>query len=194
MAAQPDLASQFEALASPHLDALLRTARRLVRDANDAEDLVQDTLLKGYRFFDRFEEESNFKAWIFKILMNTFVNLYRQKRRRGPTVDADMAAEVEAEERPGAEIEEIQSFAGREEAILELVDQRIKQAVEDLPEHLRLVFSLSAIEDLKYREIADVLEVPVGTVMSRLFRARAMLKDRLQDLAGSGTGEEGEDA
>ncbi len=194
MAAQSDLASQYEALASPHLDALLRTARRLVRDANEAEDLVQDALLKGFRFFDRFEQESNFKAWIFKILMNTFVNLYRQKRRRGPTVDADMAAEVEAEERPGAEVEEIPSFAGREEAILELVDERIKQAVLDLPEHLRLVFSLSAVEDLKYREIADVLDVPVGTVMSRLFRARAMLKERLRDLAGGAIDEEAGDA
>ncbi|MCB9832334.1 MAG: sigma-70 family RNA polymerase sigma factor [Planctomycetes bacterium] len=187
-----DSTAEFEALATPQIDALLRTARRLVRDPGEAEDLVQDALLKGYRFFDRFERDSNFKAWIFKILMNTFVNVYRQKRRRGPTVDAELAAELEAEVSPNAGLDEIESFGAKEEAMLDLVDDRIRQAVLDLPEHLRIVFGLSAIEDLKYREIAEVLEVPVGTVMSRLFRARAMLKERLRELAATNGIEESE--
>ena len=179
MPGNQDGAAQFEALVTPQLDAMLRTAQRLTKDANDAEDLVQETMLKGLRFFDRFEPNSNFKAWIFKILMNAFVNSYRKRKRQGPTVDMEVAAEVVAEEKldPSADLE--LSFEDREEAVFELIDERIKQALLDLPEHLRVVFMLNVLEGLKYREISEILECPVGTVMSRLFRARSMLKERL---------------
>ena len=173
----------FEALVTPHLDAMLRTAQRLTKDGTEAEDLVQEAMLKGYRFFERFERDSNFKAWIFKILMNAFVNNYRQKKRRGPTVDVDILADALPHESGSNVADNAESFGAREAAVFELVDDRIRQALMELPEHLRIVFMLNVVEDLKYREIADVLDCPVGTVMSRLFRARAMLKERLEHFA-----------
>ncbi len=177
--AQEDTAKQFEVLVTPQLDAMLRTAQRLTKDSNDAEDLVQETMLKGLRFFDRFQDGSNFKAWIFKILMNAFVNTYRKKKRQGPTVDMEVASEIVADSSEDQGGNPLAPFPEREEAIFELIDERIKHALLDLPEHLRIVFMLSVLEDLKYREIANILGCPVGTVMSRLFRARGMLKERL---------------
>ena len=170
--------NEFEALVEPHLDALIRTARRMTHDDNDAEDLVQEALMKGFRFFDRFERESNFKAWIFKILMNAFVNLYRKKQRRGVELDPEIPDEKTD---PNAVVAEIDAatFEEREAAVFELVDDKVKQALLDLPDSLRFVVMLSVVEGLKYREIADILDCPVGTVMSRLFRGRAMLRERL---------------
>ncbi|MEZ6194264.1 MAG: sigma-70 family RNA polymerase sigma factor [Planctomycetota bacterium] len=171
---RPD-AKSFQALAEPHLDALMRTARRMTRDENDAEDLLQETLLKGFRSIDQFEPESNFRAWIFRILTNTFINEYRRRRRAGPEIELDEGPEpVAPEESPVVE-----ARAGDLGPVLELVDERLRQAVLDLPPPLLDVFGLAVLEDLKYREIAEVLDIPVGTVMSRLFRARAMLKERL---------------
>lgn len=178
--------SEFEEMLSPHLDGLMRTAKRLASGTADAEDLVQETLLRGFRFFHRFERGSNFRAWIFKILTNTFVNLYRARRRSPNRNDADL------DETPGAETSDSAAalsrptFSMREKEILEFVDDRIKQAILELPESLRLVFMLATIEDMKYREIAEILDCPVGTVMSRLFRSREMLKDRLADMAAEG--------
>ena len=177
-----DTALEYEVLLTPQLDALLRTARRLTRDLNDAEDLVQEAVLKGLRFFDRFEPGSNFKAWIFRILMNAFVNSYRRRRRQSATMDMEQAQDVIAQPPTTDPTREL-SLRDREEAVLELVDDRIRQALDELPEQLRIVFMLNVLEDLKYREIAEILECPVGTVMSRLFRARAMLKDRLVHFA-----------
>ena len=183
MAGSAGKAERFEALVEPHVDALLRTAQRLTRDDGSAEDLVQDALLKGFRFFDRFEPETNFKAWIFKILMNAFVNTYRRRQRLGAQTDLDAAMEAVDEESIPATSDLADTYSGRQAAVFELVDDRVRQALLDLPEHLRIVFMLAVIEDLKYREIADILECPVGTVMSRLFRARAMLRQRLEQFA-----------
>ncbi len=174
-----DQAEAFEDLAAPHLGALLRTAQRLTLDHSDAEDLVQDALLKGFRFFDRFEEGTNFKAWIFKIMTNSFVNTYRRKQRQGPQLNMEVAEQIEAPDGEVAEIEGISDPEQRQMALLELVDDRIRTALLELPEHLRIVFMLAVVEDLKYREISDILDCPVGTVMSRLFRARSVLKERL---------------
>jgi RNA polymerase sigma-70 factor (ECF subfamily) len=172
----------FEHLVTPHLDALLRTAQRLTASSVDAEDLVQETLLKGYRFFGRFEEGTNFKAWIFKILMNAFVNTYRARRRQKFATEGEFDEEWGDPKANQPQVD-AETFSARERAALETVDDRIKQALIELPESLRIVFMLSTLEDLKYREIADILDCPVGTVMSRLFRARAMLKERLRQFA-----------
>ena len=182
MAAADNATATFEAHLAPHLDALLRTAHRLTQDAAQAEDLLQDALLKAFRFFDSFQPDSNFKAWIFKILTNTFVNAYRSRQRRGNQVDLESLGEAETPHRPDQPDAEL-SFTERTEAVYELVDERIRQALLDLPENLRTVFVLAAVEELKYREIAEILDCPVGTVMSRLFRGRALLKQRLESFA-----------
>ena len=181
--ANPADTGTFETLLAPHLDALLRTAERLTGSASDAEDLVQESLLKGLRFFDRFERDTNFKAWIFKILMNGFVNTYRARKRRGPSVDVDAVSEALTADEPADVTAERPTFNDRESMMFELVDERVKQALMELPEELRTVFLLSAVEGFKYREIADIMDCPVGTVMSRLFRGRAMLKERLTTFA-----------
>lgn len=174
-------AAGFQALVDPHLDALRRTARRMTRDEADADDLLQEALLKAFRSIDKFEPGSNFRAWIFRILTNTFINEYRRRRRAGPEVELDETIDPPAEPEAEADMESV-GLADLD-GILDLVDERLKQAVLDLPSQLRVVFGLATLEGMKYREIADILECPVGTVMSRLFRARAMLKERLQAFA-----------
>ncbi|HYC77827.1 MAG TPA: sigma-70 family RNA polymerase sigma factor [Planctomycetota bacterium] len=174
-------AARFEAEAAPHLDALYRTAARLARSPADAEDLVQDGLLKAFRFFDSWKPGTNFKAWLMRVLYTTFVS---GRRSAGPPlVDLDAVGELETP--ADALVRELDrpDYAEREAAVLEAVDDRIKAAVDSLPEELRVVFLLATVEDLKYREIAEVIGRPLGTVMSRLFRARKALQDRLADVA-----------
>jgi RNA polymerase sigma-70 factor (ECF subfamily) len=170
----------FEREVKPHLDALHRTARRLMRDPTLADDLLQEALLKGWRFFHSFKAGTNFKAWIFRVLYTVFVSMTRERRLE--VQESDAVAEIEA---PDSPIEELSrpSLHERERAVLEAVDDRVKSAVEDLPHDLRTVFLLSTIEGLKYREIAEVMACPLGTVMSRLFRSRRMLQDRLAQYA-----------
>jgi RNA polymerase sigma-70 factor, ECF subfamily len=170
----------FEREVRPHLDALHRTARRLMRDATAAEDLVQEALLKAWRFFHSFRAGTNFKAWIFRVLYTVFVSLTRE--RKPPLQDPDSTDEIEARESPLEELAR-PSIEERERAVLEAVDDRVKAAVEELPADLRTTFLLSTLEGLKYREIAEVMDCPLGTVMSRLFRSRRMLQDRLAHYA-----------
>jgi RNA polymerase sigma-70 factor (ECF subfamily) len=170
----------FEREVKPHLDALHRTATRLMRDPASADDLLQETLLKAWRFFHSFEAGTNFKAWIFRVLYTSFVSMTRERRLE--SVDPEAIGEIEGRE---SLIEEISrpTHKERERAILEAVDDRIKAAVDELPPDLRTVFLLSTIEGLKYREIAEVMDCPLGTVMSRLFRSRRLLQDRLAGYA-----------
>jgi RNA polymerase sigma-70 factor, ECF subfamily len=177
----PKRSETFEAEATPHLDALHRTAARLLSGRDGADDLVQEALLKAYRFFHTWTPGTNFKAWLFRVLYTTFVS----GTRAAPPKAVDLAAAPE----PTASVDELLKELDRgdakerERAVFEAVDERIKRAVDDLPEDLRTVFVLNTVEDLKYREIADVLDVPLGTVMSRLFRARRRLQDRLAEFA-----------
>jgi RNA polymerase sigma-70 factor (ECF subfamily) len=174
-------AADFEAAAAPEFDALYRTARRLARSREGAEDLVQETMLKGFRFFHTWTPGTNFRAWIFKVLYTTFAG----GRRSAPPV----AHGLEEAPEPVAPVDELLRElergdpASRAAAVLEAVDDRIKTAVDELPEDLRTVFLLATVEDLSYREIADVVGRPLGTVMSRLFRARRQLQDRLASFA-----------
>ncbi len=175
--AQPDV---FQREIEPNLDALHRTAVRLTKDANVADDLVQETLLKGFRFFGSFSPGTNFKAWIFRVLYTVFVSMTRERHVAGCEIES--IPEIEAPESLEAELNR-PTLAEREKAVLEAVDDRIKLAIEELPAELRMVFMLSTIEGLKYREIAEVMDCPLGTVMSRLFRSRRMLQDRLASFA-----------
>ena len=174
-------AKAFEAAVSPVLDALYRTALRLVRRHELAEDLVQESLLKGYRFFHTFLPGTNFRAWILRVLYTTFAGERRNADPPSRPLDDAPEPSVKADDL----LRELErgSPSERAAAVLDAVDDRIKSAVEDLPEELRAVFLLNTVEDLKYREIADVLGCPLGTVMSRLFRARRMLQDRLSAFA-----------
>jgi RNA polymerase sigma-70 factor, ECF subfamily len=151
-----------------------------MRDATLADDLLQEALLKAWRFFHSFKAGTNFRAWMFRVLYTVFVSMTRDKKHE--LHDSDSVAEIEATESPIAELSR-PSAEERERAVLEAVDDRIKSAVEGLPEDLRTVFLLSTIEGLKYREIAEVMECPLGTVMSRLFRSRRLLQDRLATYA-----------
>ena len=180
----------FEQEALQHLDALYRTALRMARHPEDAEDLVQETFLRAIRFIDKFEPGTNLKAWLFKILTNTFINRYR-KAAREPDVDyLDDTEEFylyrnvrEAGSPPLSE-------SAEEAALDQLGQERIIKAIGGLPEPYRLAVILVDVEGFSYEEIAEMTESKLGTVMSRIARGRKMLQrllwDQGQDARGTG--------
>jgi len=165
----------FEDNAYQHMDALYSTAVRFTRNAQEAEDIVQETYLKAYRFFHQFEKGSNFKAWLFKILTNTFRNHYRSKKRR-KTVTMEVLPEI-SDEDSSDEFEEWTYFD--EYRYIDLFDDEITSAISALNLKYRIVVLLFDIEGFTYEEIAEIVGVPKGTVMSRLFRGRQSLRNRL---------------
>jgi RNA polymerase sigma-70 factor (ECF subfamily) len=169
--------SEFEELARPHVDALYRTALRMTGEPGAAEDLVQDAFLKAWKNFHRFERGTNFKAWIFTILTNAYINDYRRAARASAVVtDFSEIEPAGAEETPHLTADEVGRLGDR------LGDQA-KRALEKVPDEFRLVFLLSTIEDMSYKDIAAMLGIPIGTVMSRLFRARKILREELAEFA-----------
>jgi RNA polymerase sigma-70 factor (ECF subfamily) len=168
---------QFEAEALQHLDALYAAALRFTRDPRDAEDLVQDAFVRACRFLDRFEPGTNMKAWLFRILTNTFINKYRRSTRERSLVDGperemvtDQLHSPEAADRA----------ENPERALLDrLVSEDVLAAIDAVPIDFRMVVILADIHDFSYKEIADILDVPVGTVMSRLYRGRRHLQRSL---------------
>lgn len=173
---------QFEELAFPLTDQLFSVALKMTHDRFDAEDLVQETFLKAYRFFHTYKRGTNFKSWIFRILTNSYINHYRKQKRQPQRVDFETAvATLGNNERSGWQTgEDAQAVAAD---YRELFDDTIAEALERLPEHYRLVVLLSDVGDLRYKEIAAVLGIPLGTVMSRLSRGRHMLAQRLKEYA-----------
>jgi RNA polymerase sigma-70 factor (ECF subfamily) len=164
----------FEALALPHLDTVYRVARRLTRDEHEAEDLVQETYFKAYRAYDTFEERSyGIRPWLLKILNNTFLNRIAREKKAPKATDQQTLEETQAVEGgpPLAELD------------LEQVDEEVKSALEELSPEFRQVMLLWATNELSYQEIADTLDLPIGTVMSRLHRARNQLTRKLHDFA-----------
>ena len=174
---QEPRAWDFRAATMPFMDALYNTAYRMTRNAQDAEDLVQETYFKAYRYYDKFEEGTNLKAWLFRIMKNTFINNYRKNQRIPPQTDfADLEGGLETRVREDA--------AGRiknpeEEFLANIVDEQVKEAMDGLPTDYRMAVVLADLEKFSYKEIAEILEVPVGTVMSRLYRGRKLLEEAM---------------
>jgi RNA polymerase sigma-70 factor, ECF subfamily len=177
-----DSRREFEATALPHLDALYGTAYRLARNPRDAEDLVQEALMRAYRFWETFEKDSNCKAWLLRILTNTFINEYQRKRRQREVLDA---ATAEQEATDGVLVHEgAQQQRSPEGMMLERsVSDDVQRALDALPADFRTAVVLCDVEGLSYKEIADVMDCPVGTVMSRLFRGRRLLQTSLEQFA-----------
>ena len=171
----------FEAAAMPFVDSLYNTAFRMTRNAEDAEDLVQESYLKAYKYYDKFQEGTNFKAWLFKILKNTFINSYRRRQQRPPQSDfADI--EESFEDQVSDEVK--RRIKSPEEELLEdVLDEDVQRALDELPTDYRMAVVLADLEGFSYKEIAGILELPVGTVMSRLYRGRKLLEESMLSYA-----------
>ena len=173
--------ARFEEEALKHLDALYRTALRMTRNPSDAEDLVQDALVRGYRFYDRFEPGTNFRAWLFKILTNTYINSYRRKQGRPQESSLEDTEEFFLYNQLSNDGERVTDV---EDPVLDrLGADAIQRAIDQLPPQFRTTVQLSDVEGLSYAEIAEATGVAKGTVMSRLFRGRRQLQRALWDQA-----------
>lgn len=171
----------FEDATMPYLDALYNTAYRMTRNSEDAEDLIQETYLKAYKYYDKFQEGTNLKAWLFKIMKNTFINAYRKRQQVPPETDF---GEIEGSFESLVSEEVIRSIKDPEEELVAgVLDEDIQSALEQLPEDFRMVVLLADLEGFSYKEIAGILDVPVGTVMSRLYRGRRLLEAAMLEYA-----------
>jgi RNA polymerase sigma-70 factor (ECF subfamily) len=172
----------FETDALAYLDALYRTALRMTRSEADAEDLVQETYIKALRFRDQFTPGTNLKAWLFRILTNTFINSYRRRQSQPEFTELDDVDEFSLYKRM-SDLRTSSTSGNPETEFLDgLVDSEVKDALTELPEKFRSVVLLD-VEGFSYKEIAEMLDIPIGTVMSRLHRGRKFLQKRLLDLA-----------
>lgn len=188
MTTTPDDANKmrdlFEEQALPFMDQLYAAAMRMTRNPADAADLVQDTFVKAFAAFGQFQQGTNLKAWLYRILTNTFINSYR-KNQRNPyqgTIDEledwQLGGAVSATATTGRSAEA--------EAIDHLPDSAVKDALQSIPEDFRLAVYFADVEGFSYQEIADIMKTPVGTVMSRLHRGRRLLRELLAEYATSG--------
>jgi RNA polymerase sigma-70 factor, ECF subfamily len=179
MAEQAD----FEGLAMEHLPSLYSAAMRMTHNPSDAEDLVQEVYLKGYRGFKGFEEGTNLKAWLFRILTNTYINMYRAKKRRPEQSELDEAEDFYLYQRLGG-AEAVTAGRTTEDIVLEnFTDTEVQAAVDALPESFRIPVLLADVEGFHYKEISEMLDIPIGTVMSRLHRGRKALQKALYNFA-----------
>ena len=174
--------SEFEQVALVHIDSVYNVALRLTRNTSDAEDLVQETYLKAFRFFAKFQSGTNCKAWLLKILTNLFNNKYRQRIKEPPQVSYD---EIEEDFLYSRLLKGTLEPNENPEQILfsQIVEDDVKKVMDNLPQEFRMVVILSFIEDCSYKEIAEIMDTNIGTVKSRLHRGRTMLQKALYEYA-----------
>lgn len=171
--------TEFEELALPHIDSLYNFALKLTGNVHEAEDLVQETYLRAYKFFHKYKKDTYIKAWLFSILRNTFINIYRKKKREPEKVDFHSVEQF------------IEQLIDRNllkgdtsgDLLDNILDDEIKSALDDLPEEFKTVILLSDVDGFSYKEIADIINCPIGTVMSRLYRGRKILYKNLAEYA-----------
>lgn len=169
----------FKSEMMPHLDSMYNFALRLTMDPTDAEDLVQDSVVKAFRFFHSYEKGTNAKAWLFRILKNSYINNYRKKSKRPNEVDYDEVSTfyetIRADQTDTSDLEE--------RMYRDMLDDTVTRALESIPEDFRSVVLLCDVEGFTYEEIANMLDVPIGTIRSRLHRGRNLLRASLEDYA-----------
>jgi RNA polymerase sigma-70 factor (ECF subfamily) len=175
MASQATFADQ----AMEHMSSLYSAALRMTRNPADAEDLLQETYLKAYRSFATFQEGTNLKAWLYRILTNTYINIYRAKKRRPEQTDVEDVEDLYLYHRLGGLEAAAAGRSAEEEVLDRFTDDEVKSALESLPDNFRMAVLLADVEGFSYKEIADIMDVPIGTVMSRLHRGRRALQKSL---------------
>ena len=174
---------QFTSDAMQYAPQLFSTALRMTRNRSDAEDLVQETYIKGWRSFHSFQEGTNLRAWLFRIMTNTYINKYNAQKRKGTEVELDDVEELFLYKRLGS-IDQSQLSSSAEDQMIELfTDDEVKNALEALPEDFRMPVLLSDVDGFSYKEISEMLEIPIGTVMSRLHRGRKAMQKMLYEYA-----------
>jgi RNA polymerase sigma-70 factor (ECF subfamily) len=171
----------FSDLAMEYMPALYTAALRMTRNPADAEDLVQETYLKAYRAFASFELGTNLKAWLYRILTNTYINTYRAKKRRPEIADVEDIEDLYLYRRLSGDQASGLGRSAEEEALERFTDTDVKEAIESLPDTFRMAVLLADVEGFSYKEIAEITEVPIGTVMSRIHRGRKALQKALVD-------------
>ena len=173
--------AKFADVAMEHMPSLYTAALRMTRNPADAEDLVQETYLKAYRGFGGFTEGTNLKAWLYRILTNTYINAYRAKKRRPESSDIDDLENFYLYRRLGGLEGATAGRSAEDEVLDHFTETEVKEAIEALPEQFRMAVLLGDVEGFSYKEIAEILDVPIGTVMSRLHRGRRALQKRLYE-------------
>jgi RNA polymerase sigma-70 factor (ECF subfamily) len=173
----------FAEQATPYMDQLYAAAMRMTRNPADAEDLIQETFIRAYRGFPSFQDGTNLRAWLYRILTNTFINTYRAKQRRPEQTDLDDVEDLYLYKRLGG-LEAASLGRSAEDELMDMfTETEVRDAIEALPEQFRMAVLLADVEGFSYKEIAEIVDVPIGTVMSRLHRGRKALQRSLHGFA-----------
>ncbi len=186
--------ARFTEVAMEHMPGLYSAALRMTRNASDAEDLVQETYLKAYRSYASFQEGTNLRAWLYRILTNTYINSYRAAKRRPEVTDVEDVEDLYLYKRMAGTGDNRTGRSAEDEALDTFTDDVVKSALEELPEAFRMAVLLADVEGFSYKEISEITDVPIGTVMSRIHRGRRALQKTLHEVAaarglvGSATG------